>query len=179
MAPTPGITKKCTKSPGASDIARNEQDETGWKNTANGSRKNKQKLQKFKVKETPATLYWLKGRQVVSSLALSSPSGVTRNQRWTGQVCVCWWQVMPVGGVSHHSLDAVTGRFASSKSNYLTVLGLTISKMGNSILIPISSKVKVENLDHRYSMKWLLLLFIYLGFECLEIDIQGWAAWNS
>ena len=60
---------------------------------------------------------------------------------------------MPVGGVSHHSLDAVTGRFASSKSNYLTVLGLTISKMGNSILIPISSKVKVENLDHRYSMK--------------------------
>ena len=93
--------------------------------------------------------------------------------------CVCWWQVMPVGGVSHHSLDAVTGRFASSKSNYLTVLGLTISKMGNSILIPISSKVKVENLDHRYSMKWLLLLFIYLGFECLEIDIQGWAAWNS
>lgn len=50
MAPVPGITKESVKSTGASKIARNEQDEIGWKNTVNGSREDKQ-IQKLKVRE--------------------------------------------------------------------------------------------------------------------------------
>lgn len=41
----------------------------------------------------------IEGRQAVSSLALSLPSGVTRNQRWTGAKCVCVTDSVLVGGV--------------------------------------------------------------------------------
>ena len=51
----------------------------------------------------------VEGKRVVSSLALSLPSGVTGKQRWTRARLSADWQAMPIRGVRPRSLDVVAG----------------------------------------------------------------------
>lgn len=87
-------------------------------------------------------------RQGVRSLALSwlrGPQGARGEQ---GHHCLLSGQLCLTEQSDIIFLDAVLGGFANSASEYLTGLSVTASKMGSTVPMQSTQKLKMHNTDH-------------------------------